>query len=65
MAAKPTEPIDEQTAELRIGRVNWRALKPRLTRYILPEAGEVFDWQEVRSLIRRIARAEPARKPAA
>jgi hypothetical protein len=59
MANKPAEPIDALTAELRIGRLNWRALRPYLTRYVLPEAGEVFDWQEVRTLVRRIARAEP------
>ena len=67
MASKPAEPIDAETAELRIGRVNWRTLRPRLTRYLLPEAGEVFDWHEARALIRRIARAEPPsrQKPAA
>jgi len=59
MAGRPAEPIDALTAELRIGRSNWRVLCPYLTRYVLPDAGELFDWQEARLLIRRIARAEP------
>jgi len=61
--SKPTEPIDALTAELRIGRGNWRALRPHLTRYVLPDGGELFDWQEARSLIRRTARAEPPDRP--
>jgi hypothetical protein len=53
--------IDALTAELRVGAGGWRAIRPCVTRYVMPGGAEFFDWQEIRSLIQRTARAEPPR----
>jgi hypothetical protein len=59
---KPRDFIDSLTAELRVGRRGWQAIRPCITRYVLPDGTEFFDWQEIRSLIQRSARREPPHK---
>jgi hypothetical protein len=64
---KSRDYVDSLTAELRVGRQGWRAIRPCVTRYVLPDGTEFFDWHEVTALIQRTARAEPPsrRRPAA
>jgi hypothetical protein len=56
--SKPKDFIDSLTAELRVGRRGWRAIRPCITRYVMPDGSEFFDWQEIRTLIQQTARAE-------
>jgi hypothetical protein len=51
--------IDPFTAELRVGRRNWKAISVCVTRYVMPEGAEFFDWLEIKRLIESTARAEP------
>jgi hypothetical protein len=58
--------IDPLTAELRVGRPAWRAIRACVTRYVMPDGAEFFDWREIKSFIQRTARPEPPQqRPAA
>lgn len=59
MAKRSPDFITETTAQVRYGFGAWtRAIRPCVTRYLLPDGSELFDDQEIRAFILKWARAE-------
>lgn len=61
MAKQAPDFITETTAQIRYGAGAWkRAIRPCVSRYLLPDGSELFNDQEIRKFVRKWAKADPS-----